>query len=107
MESKPKSDLQNEVNQLRKQIDLLTSEAFELMNQGHYLDSDRRLKQRFKLLEQLASLAQAEVDKTALQHYFSALYQRDQTIIQQLQHDGAELKMILANLQKIKEYTQT
>ena len=99
------SDLQSRINQLRRSIDLLTQEAFQKINQGEYDGTNELLMRRLTLIKELVSLFPQHIDKQAMQHYLTELWERDQIIIQQIRQNKVEIKSVLSNLNKIKEYT--
>jgi len=99
------SDSQTRVNQLRRSIDLLTQDAFQKINQGEYDGTNDLLNQRFCLIKELVALFSENIDKQALQIYLIELRERDQIIIEMMQQNKKEIKTVLSNLNKIKEYT--
>lgn len=99
------SDLQMRVNQLRRSIDLLTQDVFKKINQGEYEGTNDILLQRFNLIKELVVLFQQNIDKEALQCYLTELWERDQTTLQQIKQNKTEIKTVLSNLNKIKQYT--
>ena len=98
------TDLQNQVNQLRISIDLLTQDAFAQVNQGDYNNVNDLLTRRFELIKKLIYFSSKNINKAELQQYLVELRERDQSIIQRIVEDKNEIKNALLNLNKMKQY---
>jgi len=99
------SSAQDQMNALCREVDILTQELQQKIQQQAYGDLAQILSIRWDRIRKLVAIFSQNIDKEALQKYLVTLYQHDQNIIERVDKERAEIENSLLRINKIIRYS--
>ncbi len=100
------TQVQTQVNLLRREVDFLTQEIQKKLYEGQFLDLAAMVDLRFRLIKRLMNFFSQDIDKVALKNYFTELYERDQAIITKICQENLTIEAALLKLNKVSHYSE-
>lgn len=99
------SEFQEQMEDLKKLINSLTSQILDAIENDRYSIAGELITKRLDHLSQLVSSVKTEQDKQVMLRYLTDFQKNDQLIAERLNKERDIIRTTLVNIENVKKYT--